>query len=283
MALNLEDKKALVAEVAEVAAKAQSVVAAEYRGLTVGQMTELRAKARKQGVYMRVVKNTLARKALAGTSFETVGPKLKGPLVLAFSKDDPGAAARVVKDFAKAHEKLVATLVSLGGQVLPGAELEKVFTAIEAGKVQPSKPGSFLGLGTPVLPALPLHGGDRNRTSPFAFTGNKFEFRALGSNQSLGLPNTVLNTIVAEAVDYLAEELENELNSGRSLEEALRPIIIGARFIAITGRLQRESDAPCRPPIAVIGPREALAGERDAAFAIGAGLAVRRAAEWSRA
>jgi large subunit ribosomal protein L10 len=126
MALNLEDKKALVAEVAAVAQKAQSVVAAEYRGLTVGQMTELRAKARKQGVYMRVVKNTLARKALAGTSFETVGPKLKGPLVLAFSKDDPGAAARVVKDFAKTNEKLVATLVSLGGQVLPGGDLDKV-------------------------------------------------------------------------------------------------------------------------------------------------------------
>ncbi|MFZ1905009.1 MAG: 50S ribosomal protein L10 [Steroidobacteraceae bacterium] len=126
MALNLEDKKALVAEVAEVAAHAQSVVAAEYRGLTVGQMTELRARARKSGVYMRVVKNTLARKALAGTSFESVGPKLKGPLVLAFSKDDPGAAARVVKDFAKANDKLVATLVSLGGQVMPGAELDKV-------------------------------------------------------------------------------------------------------------------------------------------------------------
>ena len=126
MALKLEDKKALVAEVAEVAAKAHSVVAAEYRGLTVGQMTELRAKARKSGVYMRVVKNTLARKALAGTTFESVGPKLRGPLVLAFSKDDPGAAARVVKDFAKANDKLVATLVSLGGQVLPAAELEKV-------------------------------------------------------------------------------------------------------------------------------------------------------------
>jgi large subunit ribosomal protein L10 len=126
MALNLEDKKALVAEVAEVAGSAVSVVAAEYRGLTVGQMTELRTKARGAGVYMRVVKNTLARKALAGTSFESVGPQLKGPLVLAFSKDDPGAAARVVKDFAKANEKLVATLVSLGGQVLPGAELERV-------------------------------------------------------------------------------------------------------------------------------------------------------------
>ena len=126
MALNLEDKKALVAEVAEVAAKAQSVVAAEYRGLTVSQMTELRSKARKSGVYMRVVKNTLARKALAGTSFEAVGPKLKGPLVLAFSKDDPGAAARVVKDFAKANDKLVATLVSLGGQVLSAKDLEAV-------------------------------------------------------------------------------------------------------------------------------------------------------------
>jgi large subunit ribosomal protein L10 len=126
MALNLEDKKALVAEVAEVAATAQSVVAAEYRGLTVSQMTDLRAKARKSGVYMRVVKNTLARKALAGTSFESVGPKLTGPLVLAFSKDDPGAAARVVKDFAKGNEKLVARLVALGGQVLPAGELEKV-------------------------------------------------------------------------------------------------------------------------------------------------------------
>jgi large subunit ribosomal protein L10 len=126
MALNLEDKKALVAEMAEVAAKAQSVVAAEYRGLTVGQMTELRGKARQAGVYMRVVKNTLARKAFAGTSFESVGPKLKGPLVLAFSNDDPGAAARVVKDFAKTNEKLVATLVSLGGQVLPAKDLDRV-------------------------------------------------------------------------------------------------------------------------------------------------------------
>src|SRR5580698_6282481 len=126
MPLNLEDKKALVAEVNAVAAKAQSVVAAEYRGLTVTQMTDLRAKARAQGVYMRVIKNTLARKALAGTVFETIGPVLKGPLVLAFSKDDPGAAARVVKDFAKGNDKLVATLVSLGGQVLPGKDLERV-------------------------------------------------------------------------------------------------------------------------------------------------------------
>src|SRR6202023_1979379 len=123
MPLKLEDKQALVSEVGAVAAKAQSVIAAQYRGLTVAQMTELRSKARAQGVYMRVVKNTLARKALAGTSFESVGPKLKGPLVLAFSKDDPGAAARVVKDFAKANDKLVATLVSIGRQVLTGSDL----------------------------------------------------------------------------------------------------------------------------------------------------------------
>src|SRR5215217_5693929 len=126
MPLNLDDKKVLVAEVTEVAKTALSVVAAEYRGLTVTQMTDLRAKARASGVYMRVIKNTLARKAFAGTAFEPVGPKLKGPLVLAFSKDDPGAAARVVKAFSKDHDKLVATLVSLGGQVLPGTDVDKV-------------------------------------------------------------------------------------------------------------------------------------------------------------
>jgi glutamine synthetase len=106
-----------------------------------------------------------------------------------------------------------------------GSELEKVFSAIERGEVGESTPESFLGLGTPVLPPLPMHGGDRNRTSPFAFTGNKFEFRALGSSMSLSLPNTVLNTIVAEAVDYLAEELEDALEAGAELEAALRPIL----------------------------------------------------------
>ncbi|HEY1566977.1 MAG TPA: glutamine synthetase type III, partial [Solirubrobacteraceae bacterium] len=106
-----------------------------------------------------------------------------------------------------------------------GTELEKVFNAIEDGEVGESTPESFLGLGTPVLPPLPMHGGDRNRTSPFAFTGNKFEFRALGSSMSLSLPNTVLNTIVAEAVDFLAEELEDALEAGTELEAALRPIL----------------------------------------------------------
>jgi glutamine synthetase len=106
-----------------------------------------------------------------------------------------------------------------------GTDLEKVFDAIERGETAASTPESFLGLGTPVLPPLPLHGADRNRTSPFAFTGNKFEFRALGSSMSLSLPNTVLNTIVAEAVDYFSEELENALNSGASLEDAVKALI----------------------------------------------------------
>ncbi len=106
-----------------------------------------------------------------------------------------------------------------------GAELEKVFGAIERGEAGESTPESFLGLGTPVLPPLPMHGGDRNRTSPFAFTGNKFEFRALGSSMSLSLPNTVLNTIVAEAIDALAEELEDALKSESDVDTALRPIL----------------------------------------------------------
>jgi large subunit ribosomal protein L10 len=126
MALRIDDKRALVAEVNAVAATAQSVVAAEYRGLTVTQMTNLRGKARSSGVYLRVVKNTLARKAVAGTSFECIAKSLKGPLVLAFSKDEPGAAARLVKDFAKDNDKLVATLVSLGGTVLSGKDLDRV-------------------------------------------------------------------------------------------------------------------------------------------------------------
>jgi glutamine synthetase len=107
-----------------------------------------------------------------------------------------------------------------------GADLERVFGAIESGKAQTSKPGSFLGLGTPVLPPLPLHGGDRNRTSPFAFTGNKFEFRALGSSQSPALPNTVLNTIVAESIDELTGKLGTALKaSGATLEKAVTKVV----------------------------------------------------------
>jgi glutamine synthetase len=106
-----------------------------------------------------------------------------------------------------------------------GAELEKVFSTIEAGEGDPATPGSFLELGTPVLPPLPMHGGDRNRTSPFAFTGNKFEFRTLGSSMSLALPNTVLNTIVAEAIDELAANLEQHAEDGKSVDEAVVEVV----------------------------------------------------------
>ncbi|MHB1538271.1 MAG: glutamine synthetase III family protein [Solirubrobacteraceae bacterium] len=107
-----------------------------------------------------------------------------------------------------------------------GTDLEAVFDTIASGKAGSSKPGSFLGLGTPVLPPLPLHGGDRNRTSPFAFTGNKFEFRALGASMSPALPNTVLNTIVAEAIDDLAGKLQTALKGGKEpLEKALTAVV----------------------------------------------------------
>ena len=91
------------------------------------------------------------------------------------------------------------------------------------GEGDPATPGSFLGLGTPVLPPLPMHGGDRNRTSPFAFTGNKFEFRALGSSQSLALPNTVLNTIVAEAIEELSAKLEKA--TGRAASDTNEAVV----------------------------------------------------------
>jgi large subunit ribosomal protein L10 len=126
VALNLEDKKALVAEVSAVASRSVSAVAAEYRGLSVSQLTELRSRARAAGVYVRVVKNSLARRAVAGTAFECMGPVFKGPLMLAFSKDDPGAAARVFRTFSKDNDKLVPTAVSLGGQLLGAKDLERV-------------------------------------------------------------------------------------------------------------------------------------------------------------
>jgi glutamine synthetase len=106
-----------------------------------------------------------------------------------------------------------------------GAELEKVFDAIASGEGDPHTPAAVLGLGTPVLPPLPMHGGDRNRTSPFAFTGNKFEFRALGSSMSLAFPNTVLNTIVAEAIDDLADKLDAQIEGGTDLDEALAAVV----------------------------------------------------------
>lgn len=126
MALNLEQKKTIVKEVAEVAGNAYSAVAAEYNGLSSEDMTELRVKAREQGVYLRVVRNTLARRALEGTDFECMNNSLVGPLVLAFSQEDPGSAARVIKDFAKENEKLVVKLVSISGQLLAASELDRL-------------------------------------------------------------------------------------------------------------------------------------------------------------
>ncbi len=126
MALRLEDKKAFVKEVSAVAGESLSAVVAEYRGLSVAEMTELRKEARGAGVYLRVVKNTLARRAFKGTDFECLEDSLKGPVLLAFAKDDPGAAARVIKDFAKEHEALQAVSLSLGGQLLPASDLAKL-------------------------------------------------------------------------------------------------------------------------------------------------------------
>ena len=126
MALNIEQKKAVVAEVADAAGKALAAVAAEYRGLTVEEMTDLRAKAREGGVYLKVAKNTLVRRAIEGTEYECMQEALTGPLLLAFSMEDPGAAARLVKDYSKDHDHLIAKLVSVGGQLYDASELERL-------------------------------------------------------------------------------------------------------------------------------------------------------------
>src|SRR5690349_7610033 len=138
------------------------------------------------------------------------------------------------------HQELLRASVANAGQdhrlganeappaiisIFLGAELEKAFTAIETGSGDAATPAAFLEMGASVLPRLPLHGGDRNRTSPFAFTGNKFEFRALGSSMSLGMPNTILNTIAAQAIDQLADTLEAATTSGTSIEEAVLDIV----------------------------------------------------------
>ncbi|MGB5305666.1 MAG: 50S ribosomal protein L10 [Gammaproteobacteria bacterium] len=126
MALTLEEKKAVVAEVSEVAKSAYSAVAAQYSGLTVEELTNLRIKARGDNVYLRVVKNTLARRALEETDFSCMTERLTGPLILAFSQEDPGAAARVTKEFAKQHAKFEVTMLSVGGQLLEPSELDRL-------------------------------------------------------------------------------------------------------------------------------------------------------------
>jgi large subunit ribosomal protein L10 len=124
--LNLEQKKAVVAEVGEIASTALSVVAAEYRGLTVEELTELRVKSREAGVQIRVVKNSLARRAFDETGFACMNDTLVGPMILGFSQEDPGGAARIMKAFSKEHDKLIVRSLSLGDTVLDASQLDKV-------------------------------------------------------------------------------------------------------------------------------------------------------------
>ncbi len=126
MALTQAEKRAVVAEVAEVAATAHSAVAAEYRGLSVDKLTDLRVQARKTGVYVRVVKNSLARRAVEGTEFECIKDRLSGPLMLAFSTEDPGSAARLFRDFAKENDDFKVTLGAVGGEALDASEIGKL-------------------------------------------------------------------------------------------------------------------------------------------------------------
>jgi large subunit ribosomal protein L10 len=126
--MNLEQKQAIVAEVAGVAARASNVIAAEYSGLTVSELTQLRASARKSGVFVKVVRNTLARRALEGTQFACMREKLVGPLLLAFAGEEPGSAAKIIRDFSRQNEKLIVKLVAVDGQLFDAAALEKLAT-----------------------------------------------------------------------------------------------------------------------------------------------------------
>jgi large subunit ribosomal protein L10 len=123
MSLNLEQKKAVVAEVSEKLTDAQAAVLAEYRGLTVAQMTALRSKAHESGVYVRVVKNTLARRAVQGTAFEGLGDHMVGPLAFA-SSADPVAVAKVLNEFAKANDKFNIMAGAMAGKVMSAADVE---------------------------------------------------------------------------------------------------------------------------------------------------------------
>lgn len=126
MSLNIAGKKAIVAEVTNVARSAKSLVAAEYRGMTVAELTALRSGARKSGVYLRVVRNTLARRALEGSDFSCIKDTLIGPLLLAFSAEDPSAAPKVISNFAKDHKNLVIKAGAFNGKLMPPAEVAKL-------------------------------------------------------------------------------------------------------------------------------------------------------------
>ena len=123
MGLNLDDKKAVVAEVSAQVANAQTIVVAEYSGIEVVQLTKLRAQARKSGVYLRVLKNTLVRRAVVGSPFEALAGQMTGPLIYGISSD-PVAAAKVMSDFAKGNDKLVLKAGSYAGKVLDKAGVQ---------------------------------------------------------------------------------------------------------------------------------------------------------------
>ena len=125
MSLNIEDKKAVVAAVAAELAAAQTLVIAEYRGIEVSSMTKLRAQAREQGVYLRVLKNTLVRRAVAGTQFDALAEQMVGPLVYGISAD-PVAAAKVLHQYAKADDKIIVKAGSYDGQVLNAAQVAEL-------------------------------------------------------------------------------------------------------------------------------------------------------------
>lgn len=124
MALNLEDKKAIVAEVNETAGQALSLVIADARGVNVTDMTALRAKAREENVRLRVVRNTLAKRAFEGTDFECTSEVLTGPSLFAFSMEDPGAAARLFKEFAKENKNFEVKALSISGQLLDKGQID---------------------------------------------------------------------------------------------------------------------------------------------------------------
>ena len=126
MALGLAAKKEIVAEVSEVASQALSVAVAEYRGMEVAELTALRTKAREQGVYLRVIRNTLAKRALAESKFADLDSALTGPLIYGFSIEAPGGAARLFKDFSKTNDKLKVTALSIGSGLLGPDKLDAV-------------------------------------------------------------------------------------------------------------------------------------------------------------
>jgi glutamine synthetase len=221
-------------------------VAADHQQLT---MLELRNTARKYGMVCLLHEKPFAGVNGSGKhvnwSFGTESANLLEPGETPHENMQFLFFCTAVLRAAERHQDLLRATIAhagndhrLGANEAPpaiisaymGQELTEIFEQIENGGTAKSRNGGLLGLGTPVLPQLPKHSGDRNRTSPFAFTGNKFEFRAVGSSQSISFPATVLNVIVAEAIDEMCTALETDLQEGKEFEPALKALL--AREIA---------------------------------------------------